>query len=130
MTTAPPDVERARRTLWIIWGALFAALLVYAALPLLGVSAGKLSAPRLPLLMGGIAACQSLLVFVLRRRLLGGAQPAAALPAHVVIWSLCESIGLYGLVLGLLGYGSALLLGFIGAALVLLVLNAPRSHAV
>ena len=124
---------------WIIWSALTTSLLVYV-----GVAAA-LQATIEPqpawrafvFALIGVAAGTAVLSWELRRRLLleparrGELDPEGAgeqrfLQLSIVNWALCESIGVYGLVCFVLFGSWPLLLGFVGAALVLLGVHAPR----
>lgn len=139
MSAAPPDAATTR---WILWAALLASVLLYAAIPLL--VAPPPSDPPLPALPGlfagfGLAAAGAALLLhhlALRRPIAHGALDPVG-PAHaprvlvvlVIAWVLAEVPAILGLVLALLGggpqagWGLALL-----SALTLLAL-APRLPA-
>ena len=131
---APPP-----QTLWIVWGAMLASLIAYLAISWVVPVETRGSAPGVPAAaLGLVAATTAAASFVLRRVLVaapiekGSLDPdtaagrARVFQASVLCWTLSESVGIQGLVLFFL-YGSRpLLYAFLAAALVLLLLHAPR----
>ena len=99
-------------TLRVVWRALLGSLALYAALPwFLRPGGGLESAGALLLGLTAVAALTGLGTFVLRELLLTRPIRSGALRVNtaegmgrltqisVVLWALCESVGLYGLVL-------------------------------
>ena len=135
-------MNQHRLTLWVVWSSLQMSLAIYAVIALLGVG-GSPSDPDttrlMALALGLIAVPTAAATFVLRRVLLtrpiaeGRVDPASesgmqrVQTANILIWALCEAIGIWGLVLWFLSSRWELLLPFLAAGSLLLALHAPRS---
>lgn len=128
--------------LWILWGALLASLLVYAAIPLLlpAVEAPPADAAWVGggAALAGLAALGSL---ALRRLALVGpvGRGELDLGSHagqtrlylvsMLCWALAESVGIVGLLLFLLYRRPELVYPFLAAAIGLMLYHAPRASA-
>ncbi len=129
--------------LWIVWGALFMALVIYGTVPFNGLVKPQDGGRDLPPLFAQVLVAISLLVasgtIVARRSLLlrplltgrlslntrkGVARFSAV---SLVIWVLSESIGIYGLVLYMMSGDVRYLYSFLVAAALLLAYHAPRT---
>ena len=119
--------EKQLQVMWIIWAGMLGALVVYVSICLLGGDGIRGSANSLPLdlirdILYGIAILTVILTHFLRNFMLGGqsgnSAPMSSQPpspsdqsavvgkyvtAMIVSLALSESIGIYGLVLFLLG---------------------------
>lgn len=144
-------IAKGMQTLWVIWAAMLGSLLIYILLCYqLGEGFKASSGPELPIsllrkILFGVAAVELIMTYYLRRFMLKGRSSAAG--AHivrgsatmhqppfvghytsVVIVSLAfsESIGIYGLVLFLLGGGFKTLYTFIGISALAMVFYRPK----
>jgi len=89
------------RTARTIWLGMLAAVAVYLVVLIAVVGrggAGGMQVEVLRWVLGALALLQAVGIVVLRARPAG----AGALPVAIVCWALAESIGAYGLVLGIL----------------------------
>lgn len=123
----------------IIWAAMVGAVAVYLLLGMqLGgrMAFGELSrSPILPIAFGMVALGNAFAASFFWRRLRAAdeeraSRPEAAseshssqLPRWIVVWALDESVGVFGLVLALLGYPLSIWVGFPLGAAVLLTLH-------
>jgi len=144
-------IEKGLRTLWIIWTVMLAALFVYAFICLqLGHKIQQAANPTFPLpllknILFGITVATLLLTHFLRNYLLRNqfgsisknvspsvspATNSSLLPKYasavIVSLALCESIGIYGLVLFMLGDDFQTLLTFIGIAAIGMLYYRPK----
>lgn len=126
---APSSAPRPQQNIrLILWAALLTSLLMYGGIGY--VLQGARQHPQsdaLPLMiqvLSGVAVLITGMIFLLPR-LLGDAPQANR---DLVRWALAESIGLFGLVLSMLGATHTVLFGFIGWAVVLLVALFPRNQ--
>ncbi len=142
--TDEKEVERGMVTLRIIWMAMLAALAVYIIVGLVAAPGvpSSLSDESLRMLRTALAAVGlvTLLAVGYVRRLIwggrsrpGGADQASRPPALqrytaavIVSLGLCESVGIYGLVLFLLGKNPADLFLFIGISAVAMYYYRPK----
>ena len=144
-------IEKGMRSLWFIWTAMLSTLLIYIALcHLLGEGFKASSGPELPIgllrkIFFGLAAAVLITSYYLRRSNLKGQlsasgatiakrsfalnqPPFVSLYTAIVIVSLAlsESIGIYGLVLFLLGDSFQTLYTFIGVSALAMVFYLPK----
>lgn len=127
--------------LWIVWAAMLASLVLYAAMPLFFAGSGAddpafervmliaLSAVALVSGIGTLVARNLLIVQPARRGeldLRSAAGLAHFFPIAVVLWAVSESIGVCGLLLCFLFGKLAYLYSFLFAAAALLLVHAPR----
>lgn len=127
--------------LWPVWGALLGSLFIYAALPHL--IPPRPVPPPLPMseLVGAFAIAALVIgmaTLAIRHFLLLGPARAGTLDPRskagnqrvwtlsLITWVLAESIGILGLVLFLLYRVHGLFYPFLGAAIALLLIHAPR----
>ena len=130
--TGPAQAMRTSRILWL---ALLAAQGLYVALLLSGVARLRgepLEIPALPLALAGVAVATGVGAHGFWRRASGTARPVHAAPdpasaftSYLLAWVLDESIGIHGLVLGLLGFGPGVWAPFSAAGLALTLLHRP-----
>jgi F0F1-type ATP synthase membrane subunit c/vacuolar-type H+-ATPase subunit K len=131
------DPAGARRVTQLVWGAMLASQAVYFGVLLAGLgSAGVLASPPavLPGVLAAVAASQAVGAHILWRRASGAGlplhavrrNPVAAFQSYLIAWALDEAIGIYGLVLGLLGFGSETWAAFCAGGAVMLLLHRPR----
>jgi len=136
-------MSRQLQSIRIVWLALVASLLVYGAIPFVLPLPGEPAAVLVPLVAAlvFVALATALATMVLRRVAITGPLASGALdPAtktgagrvlaiSVVLWALCESIGVYGLVLFFLYRELALFYPFLLVAMALMLFHAPRALA-
>lgn len=122
---------------WIIWGVLAGCLVVYGVVGCFFEGQGSAG----PVLYGlAMAAVVTLgMSFLIRRLLLGkameqdledevrgnGGGPGRCLGVMIVVWTLTESVGIFGLVARFLGADMRTFLTFIGLALMGMMLHRP-----
>lgn len=130
--------------LWILWAALIASLLVYAAIPLVLPAAegearaadtagvGAAVAFAVMAVLGSLALRRLALVRPLARGALELGSRAGQTRLYTVsmlCWALSEAVGIVGLLLFLLYRRPELCYPFLAAALGLLLFHAPRASA-
>ncbi len=88
--------------------------------------------PVLPLAFAGVALATVAGAHLFWRRAAGSGrptheapEPAAAFPSYLLAWVMDEAIALYGLVLGMLGFGAEAWGPFSAAGFVLMLLHRP-----
>jgi hypothetical protein len=131
-------------THWIVWAAMLATLVSYAAIPFFVAGADShdplleqamllnLFGVSLASAIGTLVARHIMLVTPARRGELDlGSAPARSrfFSASVAFWTIAESIGIYGLVLYILFGKPAYLNAFLLAAAILLAVHSPRVPA-
>jgi len=131
-----------RRNLWTVWAMLLASVLVYGAMPRLMPPPPDAAPPPESLLVAAltiVAFFEALATLVIRRLVLvaparaGTLDPRSAAGAgrvftfSLICWVLSVSIAIYGLVLFVLFRVPGLLYPFVVAAIVLLLVHAPRA---
>jgi F0F1-type ATP synthase membrane subunit c/vacuolar-type H+-ATPase subunit K len=131
------DPAQAKRTTQVLWLALLASQVAYAAIILSGaarIRAEPPDVPILPLVLGASAIGIGLLAHYFWRRATGSGRPLASPPPpqtafthYLLAWVLDESLAIYGLVLSLLGFPDAAWAPFNLAAFVLMLLHRPRA---
>jgi len=134
--------KQAMLVSWILWGAMLAVLAVYVFVILVlqqgNAPPDKLD-PALPRNLGVVAGGIASLSFVLRCILLSGFRsgelsadtPRAArrlLAGNIVCFALSESIGIFGVVLGVLGYPRDTCANFLMGAVVMMVYHIPLAR--
>ncbi len=117
------------QTLWVLWGAFVSSLAFYGGVAFLVSEQGwALGAPGLLSLLiplfGAMAALEALFLILFFPRLAGKMDYTAYC---ILRWAMADSIGIYGLILFLLGASWDVLGAFIGGALFLNVLFRPSS---
>lgn len=135
----PVDSNSPAATRWILWSALLAAVVTYAAIPLLvSPPAAELALPALPGLFtafgfaaaaGAVAVHRLALRGPIARGALDPARPEDApriLVACIVAWALAEVPALLGLALALLGGGPQAGWGLALLSVLTLLALAPR----
>ncbi len=142
--------EKQLQILWIIWAGMLGALVVYVLICLLGGEVIRRSASPFPLdlmrdILYGIAVLTVILTHFLRNFMLGGqsgnSEPMSMqapspsdqssvvgkyMTAMIVSLALSESIGIYGLVLFLLGAGLRTVFIFNGIAALAMFIYRPK----
>jgi len=125
----------AQFTVFVIWSALIMGLVTMAFV--VTVQDGTRSEQSLAATFALIAGVNAALSFVARHFMLGGFRngtlslesqkgQGAYITGHVVVFALCESIGVLGFVNGLNSRGETdAWLPFIGGAIILLLLHIP-----
>lgn len=134
----PTDPEQALRTNRILWLALLFSQLIYVVILLLVAQplCDPSSLAVLPLAFGAAAAGSAVAAHLFWRRATGAGRalhdepvtPAAAFQGYVLAWVLDESIAIYGMVLGFLGFPLASWAPFSAAAFALMLAHRPRAH--
>lgn len=113
---------------WIIWGVLLLSIFLYGGFGLFLLQAREVGGQvPLPLLLAlaVAAAAESGAILAVPRLM-----PAAPPPTRSIVrWALAESIGLYGLVLGVMGAAVPVVLGFVGWSVLLMLLLRPATRA-
>ena len=138
----PLTLPQLRQTLWIIWAALLSALPLYAVVAVMvgPVSVGMAdSTSLLAQALGVFALVASVIAHLSWRK---GCNAALAVPLNpgdaetnlqaeqrhfITAWALNQSIGVYGLVLALLGSPLTVWPLFIGSATLLFLIHRPVS---
>jgi hypothetical protein len=131
------DAAQARLTRTIVWVALLVSQAVYVALLLSGtvpVQKAPSAGAIFPIALGAAATTTAIIAHNLWRRASGAGRPlhevapdaAGAVPQYLIAWVLDESVGIYGLVLGFLGFPSATWALFSAAGFLLLLVHRPR----
>ena len=142
--------EKQLQVMWIIWAGMLGALVVYVSICLLGGDVIRGSTSSLPLdlirdILYGIAILTVILTHFLRNFILagrsGGSEPMSLKPpspadqsavvgkyvtAMIVSLALSESIGIYGLVLFLLGADLRTVFIFNGIAALAMFIYRPK----
>jgi hypothetical protein len=133
--SAPPG--NIRLTVWLIWFGLLGALAVYVVM--LRTAAppppAKLDA-NMPRILGVVAVVVAIVSLVLRKVFLGGYKTGALnlesyggrklfITGHVVCFALSESIGVFGLMLGFVGYPLDLCAWFLLGAVAMMLWHMP-----
>lgn len=134
--------KQAMLVSWILWGAMLVALAVYVfIIPVM--QQGRTPPDNLdgvlPRNLGVVAAGIAALSFVLRCFLLGGFRsgelsgdtPKAAqrlVAGNIVCFALSESVGIFGVVLGAMGYPLNTCANFLMGAVLLLVYHMPLAR--
>jgi F0F1-type ATP synthase membrane subunit c/vacuolar-type H+-ATPase subunit K len=134
------DLPTVLRTLRVLWTGFLTSVVVLALVAGFLGSEGDASLPETaPFLFAAVAVAAAALSFVLRRALLIDpmrrgdidlSKPeglARFQSGHVVIWALCESVGLLGLVLYFLTGDGAWSGALFAVALALIWIHAPRA---
>ena len=123
------------RALPMIWLALLGSLCVYAGLAFV-IEPALAEAPAMLLQVFLVLGCsQAGLSFAVPALLARMPLPPTMTDmirrrqTKIVQWAICESIGVLGLVLYVLGAGTSWLWGFCAAAALLLGVHAPRDDA-
>jgi len=144
-------IDKGVRTLWVIWAAMLGSLLIYIFIShQLGEGFKGTGASNVPLgllrnIFFGVAAADLIVSYYLRRFTLKGRTRAAGVTAArglfaqkqpafvsqysaavIVTLALSESIGIYGLVLFLLGGGFKTLYIFIAVSALAMVFYRPK----
>ena len=144
-------LQKGLRTLWVIWIAILASLVIYIFIcHFIGAEIRQNAPPDFPIdrlekILYAVALATFLLAFFLRRLMvssrLSGAQGLVAKPlsgssqppylarytiAVVISLALAESIGIYGLVLFFLGQDFQTLYIFIAASALAMILFRPK----
>ena len=121
-----------QKTLFIIWLALLSSLGVYGLIGsmVLQPSEDAVVPPMLAEVLIGVVVSEMVVIFAVLPKLLKPKNLQAATTFFIVRWALAESIGIYGLVLHILG-GSALhLWGFLGAGAFCMLMLHPSVDAI
>lgn len=118
-----------RRTLYIVWLALFASTLAYAVVGIVAPSRTDdqaMAADNLNTLAQVLAllAFTNILVTFLIRPMM--AKATAFAPYMIVRWALCESAAIFGLVLRFSGADVSIMAGFIVAGALAILLTPPN----
>ena len=141
-------IEKGFLPVLIIWGAMLASLLIYVLIcHLAGEQIRKVPGPEFPIalirnILTGLAGATLLLAYYMRRVMLrvrpGGSVPdppvhtgqptalAKYTMAVIISLALCESIGVYGIVLFFLGADFQILYIFIGASAAAMYFFRPK----
>lgn len=136
---------KATIVVWIIWAALMVGLMIYAQILKFTALPRPAGAPpldaNLPMILGGLAVFLALMSLVARGLFLGrlkaGIIPLGSaagtkvfVTGHIISFAFAEAIGLFGLVLGFLGYPGDLYWKFMLGALALLAWQIPLTNRV
>jgi len=129
------DPEQAKRITLVVWITLLASQGIYVALLLSGfiTHAEPLHLPILPMLLGGVALGTAVGSHVCWRRAWGAGRaiheaqpdPGTSFTSYLLSWMLDETVAIYGLVLGLLGFALAVWIPFSIAGFVLMLMHRP-----
>ena len=144
-------IDKGMKTIWVIWAAMLGSLLIYVIIchqlgeGLMGAEGDELPIGLLRKIFFGVTAAELIITYYLRRFMLKGRSSASGSTivkgsvamsqppfvgqyTSVVIISLAfsESIGIYGLVLFLLGDSFQTLYTFIGISALTMVFYRPR----
>jgi F0F1-type ATP synthase membrane subunit c/vacuolar-type H+-ATPase subunit K len=139
-------IDKGLRTLWFIWAAMLGSLLIYILIcHQLGEGFKGTEGTDVPIgllrnILFGVAAAELIMSFALRRFMLKGRlnafsrSSAMSQPpfvghytiAVIISLALSESVGIYGLVLFVLGGGFQTLYTFIGVAALAMVFYRPK----
>ncbi len=131
------DPDQAKLTSRVVWIALLLSQGIYVAI-ILFLAAQVRGAPpessRLPMALGVVAVGTGVIAHVFWRRATGAGravhlpppEPAAAFQHRIVAWVLDESIAVYAVVLGFLGFGASTWAPFSVAGAALLLVHRPR----
>jgi hypothetical protein len=131
-----PDAQRFTLTARLTWFAMLVATGVYFMALTVIVGSAPQAAPDVTTLRYVLMAAAGVdigAIYVFRRRLpldaLAGKPvpaPAEVFGSYVVCWALSESVGLFGLVLGIVGRSVAEAQPFLVVAAALLIWQRPR----
>ena len=141
-------IEKGFSSVLIIWGAMLASLFIYVFIShVAGDQIRQTQNSGIPIalmrnILFGIAAAELVLTYYLRKKMLTGRPegPTSDIPlksdqpkplaryttAIIVSLAICESIGIYGLMLFLLGDEYQTLYIFIGVAAIAMVFFRPK----
>jgi F0F1-type ATP synthase membrane subunit c/vacuolar-type H+-ATPase subunit K len=133
VTVDPQQRKVARVRALLIWGSLLSAQVLFVVLLLSGiVPAGRSQPGHLVTVLAVVALgagigdpmwrrARAPLDRVMRQT----PDPATLLPLYIVAWALDETIAIFGLVLGLLGFPPAVWGSFSTAGLILTLIHRP-----
>lgn len=131
------DPAQARLTQRVVWISLLLSQAIYI-LVIVFLAAQSSGEPRVgslfPTALAAVAFTTGVIAHAFWRRATGAGravhlpppEPAAAFQHLVLAWVLDESIAVYALVLGFLGFGAATWAPFSVAAAILLLVHRPR----
>jgi hypothetical protein len=131
-----PSAEQLQKTLWILWGALLFSMLLYGGLGLFLQTQGGLpqetssySTLLIPIAM--MALLETAFITMLWPKLLTPphGETSAYFTPFLIRMALSESIGLFGLILLMLGAPLELLFAFLGWGILLQVSLAPTENS-
>ena len=127
-----PTIEARLRVLFILWFAICTSVLLFLLVVVGHFAAARVDGnPRLSLILNSIAIVPAGLSFLLKQQMLNQAVAQQKLDlvqtAYIMAWALCEMSALLGLMDRLLNGSLYYYLGFIFAALGLL-LHFPRKQ--
>lgn len=139
MSDPIPNPRSGFLPVWIIWGALLLSTVVYAGvgLKLQLAPSGSVPDPKLVLLFALLAVVLVSATALVRQFLIDGPlgegrldlreppQFQRYLATQVVIFALCESVAVFGLVLRVQGLPAERFLAFVGGGFLALLLHAP-----
>ncbi len=117
----------------LVWGALLNGVVLYGVV-LWFLAPGTAAAPGgrgsgpLAVVLRLMAVAAGVSAWVIFRRSFPASRGPQALPRYVMVWALCESVGLYGLVLGLLTRDIPAAAPFLLGSAGLLLVFRPRSE--
>ncbi len=134
MTVDPRERRLAHTRALLIWGSFLMAQVLFVALLLAGIAPTGGSRPgELVTVFAVLALGAGIGAQVMWRRARGPfdrvmretPDPATLLPLYIVAWALDETIALFGLVLGLLGFPPAVWSAFSVAGFILTLIHRP-----
>jgi len=138
MPISEDRVEGSLKHLRVVHVALLVSLGLYAYVGERIQKEPKVLDPAFLKAMAGLALATGVVVLFIRMRLISGAEEQFRLPStdtsalirwhklHFMSFVLCESIGLYGIVLRVLGASLSQAAGFYAGAIVLMLFSTPR----
>jgi hypothetical protein len=118
-----------RRTLYVVWLALFASTLAYAAVGVVAPARSDEQAMpsdnlnTLAQVLALLAFTNILVTFLIRPLM---AKASAFAPYMIIRWALCESAAIFGLVLRFVGADISIMSGFIVAGALAILLTPPN----
>jgi len=135
MLATEVDPEQAKHTTLVLWITLLTSHALYVGLLLSGflTHAEPLELPILPLLFGVVALGTAVGSHICWRRASGAGRAVhetepdsgAAFTSYILSWVLDETLAIYGLVLGLLGFALTAWIPFSIAGFVLMLMHRP-----
>ena len=135
MLATQVDPEQVKRTTQVLWITLLTSQAIYVGLLLSGLLANEnpLDLPILPITLGAVALGTGIGSHVCWRRATGAGRavhegapdPAASFTFYMLSWVLDESVAIYGLVIGMLGFALVAWLPFSVAGFVLMLIHRP-----
>ncbi len=118
--------KKSSNVLWAVWAAMFQSVLLYLGIGYLMRKNGAVQAngniEQLTMILAAAALAQTAVNFLVLPKRAATMEPLAY---WMMRWAFAEAIGIYGLVLFILGAPWVIFGAFAGAALALLILLRP-----